>query len=154
MSGRLSEGPAAIAEAAFRSNVREAVAVWRDRLAAPGGVPRECAAIGREAAELRQVAETRGWWALAQHLGNVENLSREAPASLLDAVGAIAKRLAPSEDPQAGHSSAPPPHIELHPPWQLERTVLRSRRCSMSRPSLRPAPPPRHLPRQTRLDQR
>jgi transglycosylase-like protein with SLT domain len=144
MSGRLSEGPAAIAEAAFRSNVREAVAVWRDRLAAPGGVPRECAAIGREAAELRQVAETRGWWALAQHLGNVENLSREAPASLLDAVGAIAKRLAPSEDPQAGHSSAPPPHIELPPSLAIgaHSIALPPLLNEPAVPPASPAPPP------------
>jgi|HubBroStandDraft_1064217.scaffolds.fasta_scaffold01078_11 transglycosylase-like protein with SLT domain len=113
MSGRLSEGPAAIAEAAFRSNLREAVTVWRARLAAPGGVPRECAAIGSEAAELRKVAESRGWWALAQHLGNVENLSREAPTALLDAVSAVVRRLGPNEDPQPSLSPAAPRDVDL-----------------------------------------
>src|SRR5271154_6163914 len=102
MSGRLSEGPAANDEAAFRLNVRQAVNLWRERLAVGGAPPRAGGWIGGGGArappggggaprggggggggatppELRKVAESRGWWALAQHLGNVETLSRTAP---------------------------------------------------------------------------
>ena len=97
MSGRGPDGPAAIDESAFRSNVREAVRVWRERLvAAPA--PNECAAIGSEAADLRRLAESRGWWALAQHLEIVETLSRESPATLRDAVATLGRRVAVSDE--------------------------------------------------------
>src|SRR5260370_11544096 len=95
MSGRLPGGPAANDEAAFRSNVREAVTTWQRRLAASGAVERAGASIGVEAAELRKIAESRGWWQIAQHLTNVENLA--ASPTLPDAVGALAHRLAPGE---------------------------------------------------------
>ena len=161
MSGRLSEGPAAIGEAAFRSNLREAVSVWRDRLAAPGGVPRECAAIGSEAAELRKVAESRGWWALAQHLGNVENLSREAPTALLDAVCAVARRLVASEDPPPSLSAAAPRGIDLGrsaafgaqsialPPLLTEPAPSRAEPAPapLLPATINPSPPPEVAPR-------
>jgi hypothetical protein len=104
MSGRGSDGPAVIGEEAFRSNLRDAVTVWRQRLERAGAGPRESEGIGREAAELRTVAESRGWWALAQHLANVESLSREGVTTLQAAVVALARRLTPGE-------AAPAPNI-------------------------------------------
>src|SRR5260370_7937344 len=71
MSGRLPGGPAANDEAAFRSNVREAVTTWQRRLAASGAVERAGASIGVEAAELRKIAASPGWWQIPQHLTNV-----------------------------------------------------------------------------------
>ena len=97
MSGRLSGGPAANDEAAFRSNVRDTVTTWQRRLTAAGAGQQAGAQIGAEAAMLRKIAESRGWWQIAQHLGNVENLA--ASPTLPDAVGALARRLAPGEAP-------------------------------------------------------
>jgi hypothetical protein len=86
-------------EAAFRSNVKEALTAWRHRLVAPGAVQREGGAIGAEAAELRKIAQSRGWWQIAQHLGNVETLACNASPTLPEAVGALAGRLAPGDQP-------------------------------------------------------
>ena len=127
MSGRGPDGPAAIDEAAFRSNVREAVRVWRERLVtAPA--PTECAAIGSEAADLRKLAESRGWWALAQHLEIVETLSRESPATLRDAVATLGRRVALSDDaasfrPRPGDADGASAEGGAIVPPQLARSI-------------------------------
>jgi hypothetical protein len=103
-------------EEAFRVNLRSAIAVWRQRMVAPGSAEQAARAIGDEAGELRTVASSRGWWGLAQHLENVEALSRQAPHMLAEAVAALARRLALGEEP--GEASAfgraplaPPPMV-------------------------------------------
>jgi hypothetical protein len=103
-------------EEAFRVNLRSAIAVWRQQLVAPGSAGQAAKGIGDEAGELRAVASARGWWGLAQHLENVQALSRQAPHMLADAVAALARRLAIGEEP--GEPSAfgraplaPPPMV-------------------------------------------
>src|SRR5580658_8188420 len=86
-------------EEAFRVNLRSAIAVWRQQLVAPGSAGQAAKGIGDEAGELRTVASARGWWGLAQHLENVQALSRQAPHMLADAVAALARRLAIGEEP-------------------------------------------------------
>ncbi len=86
-------------EAAFRANLRSTVALWRQRLASAGSSPAEGRAVGEEARQLRAIAAAQGWWALAQHLENVEVLSNQNPATVPEAVAALARRLTPSDEP-------------------------------------------------------
>jgi len=113
MAGRPAD--AGSAEAAFRANLRDTVTLWRRRLAASSDTT-EAAGIGSEAAQLRSIAESHAWWPIAQHLGNVETLSRESPVALAGALEALVARLAPAVDPArqaAGPAPVPPPPMVL-----------------------------------------
>ncbi len=86
-------------EAAFRHNLRNTVSAWQHRLRIPQAIAHEGSAIGREAGELRVIAQSRGWGVIAQQLQNIERLSRESPNKMVDALGTLARILAPSNDP-------------------------------------------------------
>ncbi|HZU84985.1 MAG TPA: hypothetical protein VE987_18770, partial [Polyangiaceae bacterium] len=111
-------------EGLFREQLLSALAQWHQRLARPNAPAAEAGAIAQEAAQLRAVAQSRGW-ATVQHLLYLENIALNAPRGLLQAIAAIANalRAAPPAGPAqhtvvlpqaaavraAGRSSAPPP---------------------------------------------
>ncbi len=87
-----SSGPgqgagAADTEAAFLERLAGVLAEWQRRLAAGAG-PAEVALVSREAGELRQHAQSRGFGATAQ-LVYLENIIQQTPHALAQAVQAL-----------------------------------------------------------------
>lgn len=79
-------------EGTFRERVLHALAQWQHRLAGSGVSSPAPAAIAREVAELRVVAQSRGW-PTAQHLLYLENVAQTAPHTLSQALSAMANVL-------------------------------------------------------------
>jgi hypothetical protein len=93
----------------------------------------EGSAIGREAGELRVTAQSRGWGVIAHQLQNLERASRESPSRLVDALGNLARILAPANDPVAAAAGPFQSTVRMDP-----GRVVRS---SPPRPGSIPAPP-------------
>src|SRR5258708_19666166 len=106
-SGGLPQGKSA--EEAFRDNLRSTVAGWQQRLRTGPGSAIVASAITEEASELRRIAQSRGWGAIAQQLHGVEGISHHVQGALAQAVAALGYPLAPPNVPQTPRVHGPPP---------------------------------------------
>jgi Transglycosylase SLT domain len=130
------------------------LAGWRRRLEStralsnPGPVRQEMAIIGKEAADLRAFALTRGASALAQHLDRITSGAAGPPNALADALDHLARHLGPAEPRPVNsvlqQSLTEPPLLDVSQAKSLafQGTLL------SGRPSASPGPGPAAAPPQ------